>query len=99
MRGLLDIHLTEETGIAYELQPAGAALLDEHFYSEGREAARQIEVSSVLREFLPQWQGPWLVRQLDEARESVAAFRYAEQIPLERPILPELFVVTFDERL
>ena len=99
MRGLLELGVPSQGGLYFELRAAGATLLDEHFYSEGREAARQLEVSGVIREFLPRWQGAWLAQKLDEARESVAAFRYAEQLPLERPVLPEIFLVTFDERL
>lgn len=102
MRGLLELGVSSGAAggdLFFELRPAGARLLDEHFYSESRDAARQLEVSGVIREFLPRWQGAWLAGQLEEARESVAAFRYAEQIPLERPVLPEIFLVTFDERL
>ncbi|MEM1176884.1 MAG: hypothetical protein AAGM22_00950 [Acidobacteriota bacterium] len=104
MRGLLRVDVQGQQGagggdVVYRLQRGGARLLDDHFYTEGHAAARQLEVSGVIREFLPRWDGEWIAQQIDEARESVSAFRYAEQIPLERSILPEIFLVTFDERL
>lgn len=98
IRGLLQVEM-DGAELVYVVQPAGVRLLEDHFYTEGRDAARQLEVGGVVREFLPRWDGPWLAAQLEEARESVAAFRYAEQIPLERSVLPEIFLVTFDERL
>ncbi|MEM8993176.1 MAG: hypothetical protein AAGF23_00160 [Acidobacteriota bacterium] len=100
MRGLLVVEVDgQDAELVYRLQPSGARLLDDHFYTEGHGAARQLEVSGVVREFLPRWDGAWIAEQLEDARESVSAFRYAEQIPLERSVLPEIFLVTFDERL
>ncbi|MEO1086798.1 MAG: hypothetical protein AAFY88_21400, partial [Acidobacteriota bacterium] len=98
MRGLLVVDV-DGGDLVYRLQPGGARLLEDHFYTEGHGAARQLEVSGVVREFLPRWDGAWIAEQLEDARESVSAFRYAEQIPLERSVLPEIFLVTFDERL